>query len=80
MKKLYLISQDVNRKYDTFDPAVVCAESEGEARLIRPDGETWGGKYLHEWVESPEDVKVAYLGIADDSVEIGTVLGSFNAG
>lgn len=31
---LYLISQDVNNDYDTYDSAVVAAESEEEARGI----------------------------------------------
>jgi hypothetical protein len=32
IKKLYRIWQDVNINYDTYDEAVVCAESEEEAR------------------------------------------------
>lgn len=32
--KLYLISQNVNNGYDTYDSAVVCAETEEEARMI----------------------------------------------
>jgi hypothetical protein len=34
--KLWLISQDVNRGYDTYDSAVVAAETEDEARRIHP--------------------------------------------
>jgi len=33
---LYLISQDVNDNYDTYDSAVVAAKSEGDARKISP--------------------------------------------
>lgn len=33
---LYLISQDVSNDYDTYDAAVVAAESEEEARKIHP--------------------------------------------
>jgi len=33
---LYLISQTINNGYDTYDSAVVCAESEDEARKIHP--------------------------------------------
>lgn len=36
--KLFLISQSKNRGYDTYDSAVVIAESEEDARLIHP---TW---------------------------------------
>lgn len=35
--KLWLISQDVNNNWDTYDSAVVAAETEDEARNIYPD-------------------------------------------
>ena len=35
--KIYLISQEENDDYDTYDSAVVCAENEEEARSICPD-------------------------------------------
>jgi len=35
---LYLISQDVNDGYDTYDSAVVCSESESDARMMHPGG------------------------------------------
>lgn len=76
--KLWLISQDVNDDYDTFDSAVVAAATEGEARQINPDGkwgELWSG-----WCSSPEQVEVKYIGIATEGVEPGIVLSSFNAG
>lgn len=34
--KLYLISQNVNDNYDTYDSAIVCAESSYEARRTHP--------------------------------------------
>jgi hypothetical protein len=37
MLNLYLISQDVNNNWDTYDSAVVAAASEEEARLIYPN-------------------------------------------
>ena len=40
---LYLISQTENEDYDTYDSAVVCAETETQARRIHPRyGEKWG--------------------------------------
>ena len=33
---LYLITQDVNTNYDTFDSAVVVASCEDDAKLIHP--------------------------------------------
>lgn len=34
---LYLISQSKNTDYDTYDSAVVCAESETQAKLMHPN-------------------------------------------
>jgi len=47
--KIYLISQDVNCDYDTYDSAVVCAENEEYAKRIHPS-DTWenGGYYDEE--------------------------------
>ena len=76
---LYLISQTVNQDYDTYDSAVVCAESELDARLIHPDGP--GERFEWEYMWAPVDkVEVKFLGTADPSVEAGVVLASFNAG
>lgn len=36
--KLYRISQTVNSGYDTYDSAVVAAESEEDARHMQPSG------------------------------------------
>jgi hypothetical protein len=33
---IYRISQNINDRYDTYDSAVVCAETEDEARKIHP--------------------------------------------
>lgn len=76
---LYLISQEHNTDYDTFDSAVVCAETEDEARLIRPDGYDPTDTDYDCWA-APAYVTVKYLGIADPSIEPGLVLASFNAG
>ena len=35
--KIYKISQDVNKDYDTYDSAVVYAENEEEAKSIHPN-------------------------------------------
>lgn len=70
--KLFLLKQSVNNGYDTFDSAVVCAESETQAQKTRIGGSS-------SWTEW-ENVKVVYLGEADDSIKEGIVLASFNAG
>ena len=82
---LYLISQDENRDWDSYDSAVVCAESEDEAREIHPSGHSdpWTPLYpgtTGTWASSPDNVSVELIGEAESSIEKGVVLASFNAG
>lgn len=94
MKKLYLLSQNVNNGYDTYDSCVVCATSEDEARTTNPGGfrkwhdGTWWFQFTdgkeekgedHTWC-LPDDVKVEEIGEANDDVALGVVCASFNAG
>lgn len=82
---LYLIKQDVNNNYDTYDSAVVIARSEEEAKTIHPDGSRWdvtrwaGWRSDSSWC-NPEDVTVQLIGTSS-SGEVGdVVVASFNAG
>lgn len=90
--KLWLISQTYNNGYDTYDSAVVAAETEEDARETHPsadfwDGENWcylrhnGDKVLsyHSGWADPLHVQVEYLGETDRDLK-GAVLASFNAG
>ena len=80
---LYLLSQKENNDYDTYDSAVVCAPDEETARDINPrNGEPmdWESGLENSWCAKRESVKVALLGIADDSVKPGIVCASYNAG
>jgi hypothetical protein len=82
---LYLVSQNENNHYDTYDSFVIACESEEEARHTNPqDGCVMPKKdwlYLYSsWCSSPDHVTVTYLGIADASVKHGIVCSSFNAG
>ena len=74
---LYLISQDENTNYDTYDAMVVCAENADKARNITPDDSFQAGGY---WCSSPDQVTVDYLGIADKKITKEIILSSFNAG
>ena len=49
---IYLVSQDINRNYDTYDSFVCIAESEDAARMMHPskyvthiNNNTWMGTY-----------------------------------
>lgn len=78
-KNLYLIWQDENGDYDTYDSAVVCAETEEEARNIHPGLSPENAKY--NWVEDTSKVHVILIGKASDRNRgSGVICASFNAG
>lgn len=82
---IYLISQNYNNSWDTYDSAVVVTESEDIAKRMHPhNGEldvNIGGMFgRNDWAV-PEYVEVEYLGKADDSInERKVICSSFNAG
>jgi len=82
---LYLLTRTDHGGYDTYDSAVVCAESEEHARDTHPDGR---GRISEReepnpnygtWV-APETVNVELIGHAAPLLEAGVVCSSFNAG
>ncbi len=88
--KLYLISQEQNRGYDTYDSAVVAAYSEHEATLIHPseyifdenepvEYKRWD--YFHRsWATDPTHVTATLIGDAIDCEPNSVICASFNAG
>lgn len=83
--KLYIISQDANTGFETYDAAVVCAPDELTARNMNPrTGEPMTDAQWKEnhstWCSSVEQVKVQYLGVAEEGVTTRLVIASFNAG
>ena len=82
---LYKISQTSNAGYDTYDSAIVCAETEAAAKVIHPGGDdegvpaTWPGEYT-SWCQTIDQVKVELIGTAAPGVTQGVVLASFRAG
>lgn len=91
--KLWLIYQNQNSDYDTYDSAVVAAANKEEAARTFPSGGckwTDDGKALYDfggvefpcssWATDLSEVIVRYLGEAADGTEAGVVLASFNAG
>lgn len=78
---LYKISQDVNNDWDTFDSAVVVADSAEEAKKIFPRFTNsdidnlnnfqfltliFGDENNIDMWAKPEDVKVELIGVADN--------------
>jgi len=77
---LYLLEQNQNNDYDTYDSCVVASEDMATAQLINPSYEGWG-EFNSSWCTHPRDVGVTYIGKASDDMEEGEiVIASFNAG
>jgi hypothetical protein len=75
---LYLISQTENQDYDTYDAAVVAAETIDEAQKTHPSAiKDW---IARTWASSPHQVRVELIGKAKDGTKAGVILASFNAG
>jgi hypothetical protein len=77
--KLWLLSQNMNTGWDTYDSAVVAAETAEAAKRFDPGG------YLIEddgccWAGTLEDIEVKFLGEAAPGVKAGVICASFNAG
>ncbi len=82
---LWKISQTVNNNRDTYDSAVVAADTEEEAKRIHPlNGKDIGiGKeriYSDVWVTNPNYVQCVFLGTAKQDTLKGVIVASFNAG
>lgn len=85
---LYLISQDHNCTWDTYDSAVVAAKDETRARLIHPIGngtlldplQTTERVLGDTWVRNPSLVTVTHIGTAAEGTAEGVICASFNAG
>jgi hypothetical protein len=77
---LYLLTQEVNRGYDTYDSCVVAAESAEDARVIQPREIEFEPDENFSWWVSPESVTVTFLGRATESIKRGVICASFNAG
>lgn len=83
---LWKISQDVNTDWDTYESAVVAAQTEDEARNIHPDphGDFTLCEEVHprpcgSWC-ARQDVKVEMIGRALKGINAGIIVASFKAG
>lgn len=92
--KLWHIWQSDNSNYDSYDSAVVAAETEKEAQYTHPSEYVWRNNnwcYHSSITDSfyegdcgtwthPSKVKVEYIGEAVEGTEAGVIVASFNAG
>lgn len=85
---IYLIWQTKNKEGDTYDSAVVIAESEEDAKSIHPGHNSknyedipipseWDGKGWDDWSDK-EYVRVKLIGTAVVGQERGILCASFN--
>ncbi len=86
MKYLFKIKRTDVVDYDEYDSAVVCASNTLHAQKIHPaSGDVfptghWAHDIANTWPVVPTDLKVEYLGVACEGIEIGSVVcASFNA-
>lgn len=78
---LYYLSQDDRTYWDTYDSCIVCAENEEEAKKIHPNGSIFDEtEKLKSWADSLETIGCTKIGIAENNVDKGVVIASFNAG
>lgn len=84
--KLYLLSQNDNNGYDTYDACVVCAENEEDAKIMQPK---YNGFKIFDplniepytsWAKSAESISCVEIGEANENQKRGIILASFNAG
>lgn len=83
--KIYYISQNDSRGYDTYSDAVVAAPDEDTARTMHPSGYIWGvdwkpAGFGGTWARNPDYVKVELIGEAVEGTKQGVICSSFHAG
>ena len=87
---LYLVKRTDEVTWDEYDSFVVCAESENEARRVRPDGMMFFEDNMSEqskryfkagWTDKIETLEVSCIGLASVSLKNRQVIcSSYNAG
>jgi|WetSurMetagenome_2_1015567.scaffolds.fasta_scaffold67863_3 hypothetical protein len=79
--KLYLLTQDEEIGYDTFDSCIVAAKDENEAKQYHPSGrlndreDNWG-----DWPTNKDVITCIEIGKANKEQQVGVIIASFNAG
>lgn len=79
--KLYLLTQNDNNGYDTYDSLIVCAENEKDAKTINPQGEVFiEDDNWPDWAIKAASIQCREIGIANEDEGRGVIIASFNAG
>ena len=92
MLNIYLLTQNTNRGYDTYDSCMVVAPDEAMARLLHPRGDRYWNGRRWAWVDetpgyadeagwtNPDNVKVEHVGVTLAGRPVGVLCASYNAG
>ena len=81
--KLWILTNNTVRGYDTYDQMCVAADTKEESVLIHPERDNnwvsneWGRR---TWCSTPEDVIVEEIGVTHGHRRGSIILSSFNAG
>lgn len=79
--KLYLLTQNDNNVYDTYDSCLVCAENEADARTISPSGDVFvENERYGSWAKKASAITCEEIGEANEKQTRGVIIASFNAG
>lgn len=80
---IYYLHQNTWNDYDTYDSAVVIAETEEQAKRMHPHGgdisQEEANRYK-DWPSDPEEITCKFLGVAEGISESYVVCASYNAG
>lgn len=78
---LYKVARPDVPDWDEYDSFVAAAATEDEARWMHPNGEDLAIDGLRgTWPVDPASLRVTHLGTADEGIEAGVIVASFNAG
>ena len=75
--KLYLLRQNDNYKYNTYDSCLVCAENEADAKTITPDGDVFKeDEMFSSWAMKASAISCEEIGEANKKQKRGIIIAS----
>jgi hypothetical protein len=79
--KLYLLKQDDNDDYNTYDSCLVAATSVDDVKTIHADGSDFKeNEEWPTWALNPQSITVKLIGDASPDIKRGVIISSYNAG
>jgi hypothetical protein len=72
---IYLLTQNIYTGYNTYDSAIVVAESVDEAKKLSIKDLT--SFYKNAWPEKKEEISCSLIGVADEEILKGVLMSEF---